>query len=117
MVRDISVDLRLCAFILGSSERLTSGDEDLLICNGDYFLEPYDPNADDGLQYVERMELMFAANDFTGEAKAFYIGGGVAHLAPERLATKTLNETATLTKHFSPPPSEVILLDWRMVSW
>lgn len=33
-------------------------------------LEQFDLNTDDWLQYVERMEQMFAANDLTGEAKA-----------------------------------------------
>ena len=85
-------------------------------------IEQFDPDTDDWLQYVERLEQMFAANDLTGEGKAVkrrsiflsVVGKrtyGILRslLAPERPPSKTLEElTATLTKHFSPPPSEVI---------
>ena len=33
-------------------------------------IEPFDPDTDDWLQYVERMEQMFIANDLTGAEKA-----------------------------------------------
>ena len=33
-------------------------------------IEQFDPDTDDWLQYVERLEQMFAANDLTGEGKA-----------------------------------------------
>ena len=90
-------------------------------------IEPFDPDTDDWLQYVERMEEMFKANDLTGPEKAekrqsiflsvFFLSVAGKHtygilqslLSPDRLATKTFEElTAVLTKHFSPPPSEVI---------
>ena len=88
-------------------------------------IEPFDPDTDDWLQYVERMEQMFIANDLTGAEKAekaekrrsiflSVIGKrtyGILRslLSPDRPATKTLEELiAVLTKHFSPPPSEVI---------
>ena len=87
-------------------------------------IEPFDPYTDDWLQYVERMEQMFIANDLTGAEKAenlkrrsiflSVIGKrtyGILRslLSLDRPATKTLGELiAVLTKHFSPPPSEVI---------
>lgn len=33
-------------------------------------IEAFDPDTDNWPQYVERMEEMFKANDFTGESKA-----------------------------------------------
>jgi len=33
-------------------------------------IEPFDPDTDNWLQYVERMEEMFKANDLTGPEKA-----------------------------------------------
>ena len=33
-------------------------------------IEPFDPETNDWLQYVERMEEMFKANDLTGPEKA-----------------------------------------------
>ena len=33
-------------------------------------IEPFDPDTDDWLQYVERMEQMFTANDLVGAKKA-----------------------------------------------
>ena len=86
------------------------------------YIEPFDPGTDEWLQYVERMEQMFTANDLTGAEKAekrreiflSVVGKRIysilrSLLSPDRPTTKTFVElTAVLTKHFSPPPSEVI---------
>ena len=70
--------------------------------------------------YVERMEEMFKANDLTGDDKKdkrrsiflSVVGKRTYNilrslLAPIKLSDKTFEQlTETLTKHFSPPPSE-----------
>ena len=81
-------------------------------------IEPFDPDTDDWLQYVKRMEQMFITNDLTGAEKrrSSVVGKCIygilrSLLSLDRPAMKTLVElTAVLMKHFSPPPSEVIQL-------
>ena len=71
---------------------------------------------------LERLEQFLQANDIVGEAKAnktrsvflAVIGPGPykllrSLLAPEKPAEKTFDElVSVLTKHYSPPPSEIV---------
>ena len=85
-------------------------------------IETFDPDTDKWPQYVERMEEMFRANDLTGDTKAekrrsifLSVVGKLTYkilrslLAPVKPSEKTFEQlTAALSKHFSPPPSEII---------
>ena len=85
-------------------------------------IEAFDPDTDDWPQYVERMEEMFKANDLMGDGNAekrraiflTVVGKRTYNilrslLTPAKPSTKAFDElTAALSKHFSPPPSEVM---------
>ena len=85
-------------------------------------IKAFDPDTDEWPQYVELMEEMFKANDLTGDTMAgkrhsIFLSVVGRHtykilrslLAPIKPSEKTFEQlTAALTKHFSPPPSEII---------
>lgn len=55
-------------------------------------IEPFDPDTDDWLQYVERMEQMFIANDLVGAEKA------------EKRRSIFLSGRETYLRHSEEPP-------------
>jgi len=85
-------------------------------------IEQYQEGQEEWPQYVERLEQFLQANDIVGESKAnkrrsvflAVIGPGPykllrSLLAPEKPAEKTFDElVSVLTKHYSPPPSEIV---------
>lgn len=83
-------------------------------------LEEFDTaNGDDWVQYIERMEHYFLANEITDASKQRSIlissMGQKAYkilrnlIAPEKPAEVSFkNLVKTMTSHFSPPPSEIV---------
>ena len=83
-------------------------------------LEEFDTaNGDDWVQYIERMEHYFLANDITDAAKQRSIlissMGQKAYrilrnlVAPDKpTAVSFKNLVQTMTSHFCPPPSEIV---------
>ena len=85
-------------------------------------LDHFDPELEDWLQYVERVEQFFKANGIVGENSMAkrrstflsYVGLGPykllrSILAPVKPSKKTFEELAeALKNHYNPPPSEVM---------
>ena len=85
-------------------------------------IKEFDPEKEDWRDYVEQIEQYFIAHDLSGDGKestrrALFLSGVGSStyvtlkslLAPEKPADKSFKDIiAVLTKHFSPPPSEVV---------
>ena len=85
-------------------------------------IREFDPEKEDWRDYIEQVEQYFVAHDLNGDAKeptkrALFLSGVGSTtyvtlkslLAPAKPADKTFDEiVSTLTKHYSPPPSEVV---------
>ncbi len=85
-------------------------------------VDAFDPELEDWPQYVERLEHFFEANGIVGDPNAakrratfLSVIGPAPYkllrslLSPELPGVKTFEElTQTLSRHYSPPPSEVI---------
>ena len=85
-------------------------------------IREFDPEKEDWRDYIEQVEQYFVAHDLNEDAKeptkrALFLSGVGSTtyvtlkslLAPAKPADKTFDViVSTLTKHYSPPPSEVV---------
>ena len=99
----------------------TTGDE-LRDLKMPLHIKEFNSEKEDWRDYVEQVEQYFVAHELTGDAKeptkrALFLSGVGSStyvtlkslLAPVKPADKKFDEiVAVLTKHFSPPPSEVV---------